>query len=277
MLMVGVFLFAFQVSAQKTKITKTWMPPLKENELVLFFAAYDTVPTNAIEIGVLHSVDYEPKGKATPQQLLEILKQHARDNGANVLKIKEIKPPGLTAICERLVATMYKIDSIHQYEKLITWSKDRKLNWDDFKGEPMINSREHLAAFAECDFVFQTEIVYTTSKVHPYTPTVFLCQSSWVLPDSMRATNALAFQQLKFDLSEVYARQCRSNFAKSGFDEVRSPDLAKKAFHKIYLDYLDELEACTSETEYGRNQGKFIEWRHKIDEQLKLLQEYKSS
>ena len=254
------------------------MPPLKNDEFVAVFVPTDTdfPGATAIEIGVLYSVDYLPTGKATPQQLLNILKDHARMNGANALKITEIKSPKMTTDPDKVVATMYKIDSVRKYERVIFWSNDRKLNWDDFKGKPVLDTVNHLAAHGVADFIFQMERVYTTSKMNVYISTIFACQYSWVWPDSLQAQNALAFQQLKFDLTEVYARQCRLNFAKSGFNEVRDPDAARKAFHKIYLDYLDELEACSLEINYGRNHEKFRVWRKRVDDQLELLLEYSS-
>ncbi len=271
-----VLLLFFKATGQKSRITITGLTPFNSNELVVVFKyEEDSFPVaDALPIGILYSSDYESVATCNYFQVLELLKQHARDNGANLIRITEHKGPGFNTLCDRITAHIYRIDSAAKYETFIIWNKERKLSWQDFKGKPKKFANKNVPAEGVCGFSFQYQKNAANSKFHTYLPNVFYCKLSWVNKDSSNNPGALQFQQLCFDIHELYARHCRSRIEAENLNKAKNSSEAMALYYAVSKRLSERLEACIEETEYGHNLSKLKEWQTSIEEELKEYERY---
>ncbi len=184
-------------------------PALANNEFVLVLQKEDSFNNDGIEIGSIKSGDNGFSSGCTYYEVIDKLKQIARDNGANLIKITEHKTPDQWSTCERLKAKIYKVPNFKTHEKEIEWTANRKLTWEDFKGNPKTFTNSNTAAETYCGFGFQTNRVTMFKNAKIFTLNSFNTNLSWIRPDQKNSADLLEHEQGHFDLCEVYTRQLR--------------------------------------------------------------------
>jgi hypothetical protein len=173
--------------------------PLSDTDFVLVLQQQDDFINDGIEIGSIKSGDNGLSTNCTYFEVVDRLKQLARQNGANVIKITEHKMPDRWSSCERLTAKIYRVPNFRKHEKEIEWTANRKLTWEDFKGSPKIISNSNTAAQTYCVFGFQTNYVTILTKAKIFTKNTFTCNLSWVKPDQKDKADLLEHEQGHFD------------------------------------------------------------------------------
>ena len=248
--------------------------PLSDSEMVLVLQKEDTFVNDGIEIGSIKSGDNGLSMNCTYNEIIEKLRQLARQNGANIIKITEQKSPDLWSTCERIKAQIYKVPDFRKYEKEIVWTRNRKLTWDDFKGKPKTISNTNVAATTYCGFGFETNQVFVFSKVKLFTKNVFDCNLSWVRPDQKDKIPVLEHEQGHFDLCEVYARQLRKKLEDKKLTAFTLNGDANAIFKEIWALCLERQELYEKETNYGLDRQKQYEWATTIEKELLELNAY---
>jgi hypothetical protein len=158
-------------------------------------------------------------------------------------------------------------------DNIVRWTETTKLIWSDFQGklpkEPKTNS----------EIVIQLPAKFNEAKfLASASATVECCvdkKSSWVKKTQAKP-QLLLYNQILFNIYEVYARKLRKTFAETDFS-VENPSAI---FDSIYQTRIDELAKITArfrrESGFGTKDKKIKEWSGKIAAELKELEEFKS-
>jgi hypothetical protein len=245
--------------------------PLPENEVVLVLQKEDAFTNDGIEIGSIKSGDNGFSTNCSYYEIIEQLKQLARQNGANVIKITEHKSPDQWSTCERLTAKIYKVPDFRTHEKEIQWRANRKLVWEDFKGTQKSISNLDVAAQTYCGFGFPTNRVTMFKKAKIFTLNTFTTNLNWVRADQKYRTDLLVHEQGHFDLSEVYARQLRKRLDEKKLTVFNLSNDANVIFKDVYASYVDRQELYEKETQNGLDLKKQTEWTNQITSELRSL------
>jgi hypothetical protein len=241
--------------------------PLTENDVVLVFREDEPFDGEGIEIGTVKAGDSGFSSNCSYNEVIEKLLQMARSNGANIIKITERVPPDHWSTCDRISAKIYRVPEFRKYEKEIIWSPGRKLIWDDFKGTPVLYSKDNIAAATNCTFSFESNRVTMFKKVKIYTKTAFDCTLSWVRPDQIGRVDLLEHEQTHFDLCEVYARMLRKRIEEQKVTAFNLYE-ANIVFKEVSELYSDRQELYDKETNHGLSREKQIEWTAKVGKEL---------
>ena len=266
--------FIFSCSPKMGSSISNKQPALTNNEYVLVLQKEDIFNNDGIEIGNIKSGDNGFSSNCSYYEVIDKLKQFARENGANLIKITEHKSADQWSTCERLKAKIYKVPNFRVHEKEIEWTATRKLTWEDFKGVPKTASNLNTAAETYCGFGFQTNRVTMFNKAKIFTLNSFTTNLSWVRPDQKYRTDLLEHEQGHFDLCEIYTRQLRKKLEEKKLTAFNLNTDANVIFKQIYASYLERQEQYEKETQYGIDRKKQMEWTIIISEELNELSIY---
>lgn len=245
--------------------------PLKGDAAVLVLDETSTSGISGIEIGSLRSGDNGFSIHCSYADVIERLKQMARQNGANIIKITEHKKPDNKSSCDRIKARIYKVDDIRAYEKKIGWSADRKLTWQDFKAAPVTGT--DFGAATSAGFSYQSLPGPLFSRIKFVVKNTFNCELSWVNPKHNTNAYLLSHEQLHFDICEVHARLLRKKFAGNKLT-IFNIKQCYAYFDEIFAKYEAQQKLFDEESDHGINAEKQAEWRNKTDAALLELHMY---
>lgn len=201
-------------------------------------------------------------------QVLNLAKEEARKNGANVLMITEHKHPDYWSTCHRITANMYHVPNPRKYENTFEWHPMRKLVVEDFKAST--ESRPYQASL-------QTGMNYNLQPKANGTLDITVQNIAYTRLSYFKPTNeieeALKQQQLYFDISEVYARKLfkallEANLHRNNLEE------ANRILESIQEDYSFAQDQFASEV--NSSPQALSEWRSRVDQQLQELSRYAS-
>lgn len=153
-----------------------------------------------------------------------------------------------------------------QEEETISWTPDRKLQWEDFKGRPFKTAWAAAVTASGITYEFSSVETDGALKLDIQISTHFYPDESWYQPALVNGV-ILSHEQLHFDIAELFARKMRKIVAETNFTSN-----VKAEIKKIYSDILKELSAFQKkydfETNFSRNIEKQIAWNRKISEAL---------
>jgi hypothetical protein len=223
-------------------------PPLPDNTFVLVLDQADRFPDrNAISTITFSNATYA--------EAVTRLKQTARSQGANLVKIISHKKPD-----NSITAKIYSVDNVKSYETKFEWSSDRKLTWEDYKGSPSPAQDTNIAATTSCRFgLLAGPSVEVTNE--------FICHQSSVRQGQQKPT-LLAHEQLHFDLCEVYARKLRKELAANTSVDPR------EVFIGMYKLYKETQWLYDDETNHGLEPQAQKLWKNKIEKGLEEFAGY---
>jgi len=249
-------------------------PALAPTDIIVVLKQEDNFPNTGIKVGTLSSSDNGFSTHCSYEDVIGKLVEMARQNGANILKITEHKVPDMWSTCDRLKATIYRVENPRQFEKEIKWSRDRKLTWEDFKGKPKTISNTNVAAQASCNFGFQVSAITIFSKSKIVTTNTFDCDLSWVKPDQMNRPDLLEHEQGHFDLCEIYVRQLRKQLLAANLKAFNLIQDGNAIYKQVYSTYLERQELYERETNYGLDRAGQVKWNKTISDELSTLEAY---
>ncbi len=157
-------------------------------------------------------------------------------------------------------------------DTIISWSKNRKLKWEDFKGVvDTINSLKFSAVTtSEIHFTVGFLKSYDISKINIIT--YFFKTKSWSCSSSLET---LEHEQLHFDIMELFSRKMRYDF------EIKK-NKEETEIESYFQSYEDRFKECSiyqllydTETNHGTIVTKQLEWKHKVAKELDELEAYK--
>jgi hypothetical protein len=269
-----LFIIAWLAAACTPKISSSFrnkQTALSDSSFVLVLQVADTFNNDGIEVGDCKTGDKGFSVNCTYYEVIEGLKQMARQSGANLIKIYKRKGPDWWSSCERLSAKMFKVPDLKKHEKIIEWSSKRKLVWDDFKGIPKRDADSTIAAGTNCGFGFNA-VIRPFLKQRVFAINTFNCMLSWVLPQQNQNPILLAHEQLHFDICEVYTRQLRKQFRE--LHNVLANEKINLIFRTISEKYTARQLLYDSETVHGSLPVKQKEWELQVSRELAELAAY---
>jgi predicted secreted Zn-dependent protease len=152
-------------------------------------------------------------------------------------------------------------------EEFIKWSAERKLTWNDFKGEPQTGT--DVAALTST--YLGIEYHFENKKVNYQISCRFSRNRSWV---AHKSDYILRHEQGHFDITELFARKLN----KAVSELIKENQTKQKELASVYEKLMKEKSAMQekydTETDNSRNTVKQEEWLKKINEWLNDYQEY---
>ena len=151
------------------------------------------------------------------------------------------------------------------------WSKDNKLTKEDFKIK--INDSFNEAIYSQFSISYSAKgFDFFKRNLNMRVQNIFLKSASWI--DTLRISETheqIKFQQLQFDLSEVYTRKFRKRLLINKNKITKGVDLLNQISDNILTEFSEERMKLIKETEGGRNIEKLKIWRKKINSLLNQL------
>lgn len=257
----------------KSSITKTF-PPLSDEALVVVLDISDDQSIKGEVVGDVQANHDGWKGTCTYYENIKNLKTLSRQAGANLLKITEHLLPSGTNTCHRLKAKIYKVDDPKIYEAKIHWSEDRKLTWDDFKGEPDTLNYPNTLALTNSGFGYESGAnMFKTGKV--FIQSVFNTNKSWVVPEG-RNDYVLRHEQIHFDITEIYSRKLRKELADANITSKNAAK-AKPIFDRIFNEMELRQIRYDQETQRGDKKETQEHWEAVVELELAKYEFYKGN
>jgi Tfp pilus assembly protein PilV len=150
----------------------------------------------------------------------------------------------------------------------ITWKAERKLSWNDFRGEPVLST----AIAAKTHYNFSRTwnargFTLTTSMVSYFSPCL-----SW--SKNKNSENLLAHEQGHFDLAEYFRRLYYKRITEATY----SPSTIQAVMRDVYRDVLKQSElmqqAYDNETMHSLKKEAQQQWLIKIADLLDSMRQY---
>jgi hypothetical protein len=154
-------------------------------------------------------------------------------------------------------------------QNVVEWIKDRKLNWEDFKGIPPSITETNASANTNCGFDVSAESNGNKELMAVRIKNIFYCDKSWVRMDKKHRLDLLEHEQAHFDLCEVYARRLRKRVEDSNY----KLDIDNAIF-EVFEAFKKRQKLYDQETNHSRNKEKQVEWLNIIAHELLELDNY---
>lgn len=145
----------------------------------------------------------------------------------------------------------------------------RELVWSDFKGKPSPRNKLESAITASTiklipKHVSEDSVVLEVSNY-------FICDRSWTITDS---AIILEHERGHFDISEIYARKMRKQFAESKFKLKTLDNDVQNIFKKYDKELSLRQDKYDLETKHSIDRKRQGEWTKQIQSELKELEPF---
>lgn len=153
-----------------------------------------------------------------------------------------------------------------QEEEPLAWSKERRLNWSDFKDESPDSSPVAALTASGISYSFSS-MERNGEMIADFTVSAFFYPTrSWV-QDHLASANILAHEQLHFDITELFARKFRAQLAQTRFtDNIKAE--VRTIFKKINRELSEYQDRYDLETNSSRLVDRQREWQQKVYNEL---------
>ncbi|MEO9893723.1 DUF922 domain-containing protein [Aurantibacter sp.] len=151
-------------------------------------------------------------------------------------------------------------------DRVLLWSKDRKLTWADYKGSPLKTEWAAATTASGITYSLSSIIGNGESSLEVIVSSLFYPDKSWHKPDLCNDV-ILSHEQLHFDITELFARKFRAKLR-----TVRNDTNIKKKVRAIFVEINKDLHAFQNkydrETNYSRDVKQQEIWNKTIHEAL---------
>jgi hypothetical protein len=175
--------------------------------------------------------------------------------------------------CTPQIITPATSNSSSSNADLIEWSDTRKLVWADFTGSLPEDAMQN-AAVTNCGFGYSSNKMTVFNKPELTVLNVFNRKLSWVKSNQVYRQELLEHEQLHFDISELYARKLRKEFASTNFTYFNVKKKTESIYNQVQKQYLQRQQEYENESNYSLDKQKQAEWIKKIKEELNNLKEF---
>ena len=266
--------FVFVTCSPKLKsnvVTK--LEPLAENALIVVLELADNQDIDGQLIGEVSAKDNGFSVNCGYYQNIENLKDIARASGANLVKITQLKEPNKWSSCFRLWGKIYKVDDPKLYETKIEWSENRRLTWDDFKGEPDTEAYPNTLAITNSGFGIESSFnPFKASEIIVHN--TFNTFKSWGLPNH-KNEYVLRHEQIHFDITEIYTRKLRKSLADNNLTS-KDVSRARAFFDATFQEYQLFQERYDADTQKGEKKDTQEKWEAIVEIELAKYDAYKN-
>ena len=152
--------------------------------------------------------------------------------------------------------------SLQDYET-IQWNVEKRLSWDDFRGEIPKNNRAAAITASGITYRFSTSGTRGNIMVDFKIDTYFYPEKSWYQPELIDEV-ILGHEQLHFDISELYARKMKARLAEETFTHANVKSKVKAIYTEIMKEVEEFQNVYDDETNFSRNREQQSIWNEKI-------------
>lgn len=153
--------------------------------------------------------------------------------------------------------------------KEMRWSKDYRIKWSDFKGDP--GRYTYMDATTESGIVFSWTCDW--GGFHPKVYAIFDPINSWV--NKRNASEyLLEHERAHFDITEIHARKLKKRFSEIGNACRMGRRGIDGVAQEVYQQSADMQDQYDKETNHSKNYTKQKQWLEKIAKQLKSLEDW---
>ncbi|GAA4282323.1 DUF922 domain-containing protein [Gaetbulibacter aestuarii] len=151
----------------------------------------------------------------------------------------------------------------------IPWSKDTRLQWEDFQAEPNLNIIGYAQTSYKIEILPRNILVDENNNIQ--NPNVlkaeahFYKNESWVFK---KDDNLLAHEQLHFDIAALFAFKIRKEFSKLSKNKIRGFDTYLRVYKDLWRACDVLQKKYDRETNHGLNWDKNKIWIDTITGQL---------
>ncbi|UJH92800.1 hypothetical protein LZ575_10450 [Antarcticibacterium sp. 1MA-6-2] len=154
------------------------------------------------------------------------------------------------------------------------WSTESPLTIDDFQikisdenNDPVYSQFVISHAISGFDFL--------KKNLNQKIENVFYGNASWIDTSMVENTQKqVEFQQLQFDLAEVHTRQFRKRVLENKGQIAKGFGIINQISDEIMRELSESRLQLVKETKSGLNEEKLAEWREKIANDLKELEDF---
>ena len=139
-----------------------------------------------------------------------------------------------------------------------SWSKERKLTWDDFKGKP--DKLMQAAALTYTDISVNGSLI--DGKITMEVKNFFDSKLSW--SKNKNSASLLAHEQLHFDITELYTRKIRKELNAIASEKTIKDGTINKMSSKLLKEWKEFQLKYDNETNHGTIAEKQKEWEQRI-------------
>lgn len=154
------------------------------------------------------------------------------------------------------------------------WSSEQKLTMEDFK----INISDENNDIVFSQFMISHAIGgfdFMKRNLNQKIENIFLGNASWIDTTTVAdIPRQIEFQQMQFDLAEIHARKFRKRALENKGQIAKGFDIINQINNHIMTEFSKSRLVLVKDTENGRNEQKFAEWKEKIETELKELDEF---
>jgi len=159
----------------------------------------------------------------------------------------------------------------------ISWQKDRKLSWNDFRGSVPRDAEDQTAAATFCGIGFETNVITPKNPdVNIRVYNTFYTTNSWVRPEE-RSEAVLVHEQGHFDLCELYTRKLRAEMNNVKVDVNTLKPVLKSIYDRVQAEYRRRQESYETETAHGVNYDEQHKWEKILERELNETEQWSES
>ena len=240
--------------------------PLKKNESVAIIEENKTIPDSiAYEtIGEFQLKDGGFTVDCSYEHVLDLARNEARKLGGNAIKITSHKLPGKFSSCHQIKFNILKLEDAFAFQNMLIWSREHPVDWKHFKSAPKLERPSFLCATLNVDY--KDYKIGAKGRVEVLPIIVFSC--SYIQPNYQNK-HQLEYNQLKFDLLELYARKMREAFIEAKIDsQMKWQKFAEEIYNEIFNDFETEIYYLETETNFGLEYTETLRWKYRLKEEL---------
>lgn len=151
-----------------------------------------------------------------------------------------------------------------------SWTKERKLSWDDFRGPIGREFGEQAAAATYCGFGFEAGMRDGATHIEVYN--LFQPDKSWAKHEH-KSASVLAHEQCHFDICELFTRRLKVRLQACTVSSANMHGRLNEVYDQVRAEYMAYQSHYEHETEHGVIPEVQKEWEAKIALELAQTEE----
>ena len=165
-----------------------------------------------------------------------------------------------------------ELQNIYKTDDYIFWDENRKLAWEDFKGEPLDTSENYGSEIIiKNPSTIERANLFSSFKLTSIC--VFDKRHSWV-NKKVATPYLLLYNQTIFDIYELYVRKLRKEFSETDFGIDDYSEKFHSIAEKINSELIDTVEEFRKESKIGKDENVITQWSIKIKNELEELKQF---
>lgn len=154
------------------------------------------------------------------------------------------------------------------------WSATDRLTPDDFQLH--IEVPPSSPCFAQFSLNYSLNgFDYFKKNFNQKVTNVMLTNASWIDSEAEDLERLLHFQQILFDLSEVYAREFRKRLLENRKALIKDNNLVRDIEAGIMQEFIEQRALFEQESRGGTNREVMVRWQQDIELRLQSLHIYR--